>query len=311
MTRLDFGPFVLGGNVFGWTADRDASFRILDEFVARGGRAIDTADNYSDWVPGHVGGESETIIGEWMRSRGNRDQLVLASKVAKALRAPGLAPENIRAEMDGTLERLGTDRIDLYYAHEDDDAVAQEDYLGAFHGLVEAGKALEIGASNFTPERLRSAHAIAASNGLTPFTIAQDEWSLVHRDPELDTVPTLRELGIVELPYLPLASGFLTGKYRPGTTVDSQRAEVAGAYLEVPSNIQLLDALDEVASAHGASITAVSLAWIRQQDVVGAPIASARTPEQLGALFESATLTLSPAELATLAAITAPEPAAA
>jgi aryl-alcohol dehydrogenase-like predicted oxidoreductase len=306
MTNLDFGPVVLGGNVFGWTADRDASFAVLDAFVDGGGRAIDTADVYSEWVAGNSGGDSETIIGEWLASRGRRDDVVIATKVFSLSSRPGLSAANIEAAAEDSLRRLQTDRIDLYFAHRDDAHVPQEEYLGAFDRLVTAGKVREVGASNFTAERLRSAASVAADGGLTPFTVAQDLWSLVARDIEYALVPTLDELGIVEIPYAALAGGFLTGKYRPGTTVDSARAGSASKHLDDPRSLDLLDALDDVAAAHQVSDTAVALAWLRVQATVAAPIASARTAEQVGPLLESAHVELTPQQLELLSETTAP-----
>jgi aryl-alcohol dehydrogenase-like predicted oxidoreductase len=306
MTQLDFGPVVLGGNVFGWTADRDESFRVLDAFVDGGGRSIDTADVYPAWVPGNSGGESEAIIGEWLASRGRRDDVVIATKVFSLATRPGLSPANITAAVEDSLRRLQTDRLDLYYAHRDDADVPQEDYLAAFDALVRAGKVREVGASNFTADRLVSATKIAESEGLTPFTVAQDQWSLVARDIEDDLVPTLRMLEIVEVPWAALASGFLTGKYRPGTDVDSARAGGAAKRLDDPRNVELLSVLDEVADAHRVDVTAVALAWLRQQEVVAAPIASGRNVEQVTTLLESARVTLADDELARLSAVTAP-----
>jgi aryl-alcohol dehydrogenase-like predicted oxidoreductase len=300
MSNLDFGPLVLGGNTFGWTSDKDESFAVLDKFVAAGGRSIDTADAYSAWVPGNSGGESETIIGAWLKSRGHREDVVVATKVFSLPSRPGLSPDNIRAAVDESLGRLQTDYLDLYYAHRDDDSVPQDDYLGAFDELVKAGKVREIGASNFTYARLTSANTIAKDNGLTPFTVAQDKYNLVDRG--LDAVlPDLAAIGVTELPYSALASGFLTGKYRPGITVDSARAGGASTYLEDPKNVTLLGALDLIAASHGVSVTAVALAWLRQQTGIGAPIASARTADQLDGLIESFTLALTLAELDQLA----------
>jgi aryl-alcohol dehydrogenase-like predicted oxidoreductase len=296
MTDLDFGPLVLGGNTFGWTSDRDESFAVLDRFVAAGGRSVDTADAYSAWAPGNSGGESETIIGEWLRRRGRRDDVVIATKVFSLARRPGLSPANIKAAVEDSLRRLNTDHLDLYYAHRDDPAVPQLDYLTAFHDLVKAGKVREVGASNFTFERLESATSIAGEAGLTPFTVAQDKYNLADRELD-DVLPRLAGLGVVELPYSTLASGFLTGKYRPGVTVDSARSGGASGYLSDPANLALLDWLDSVAAAHRVSVTAVALAWVRQRPGIGAPIASARTVEQLDALTESFTLTLTPEEL--------------
>jgi aryl-alcohol dehydrogenase-like predicted oxidoreductase len=307
MTQLDLGPFMLGGNVFGWTADRDASFAVLDAFVDRGGRAIDTADAYSQWVPGNTGGDSERILGEWFASRGRRDDVVVATKVFSLATRPGLSPANIAAAVDDSLQRLQTDRIDLYFAHRDDESVPQEDYLAAFDALVRAGKVREVGASNFTPDRLRSAAEIASDAGLTPVTVAQDGWNLVRRDVEAGLVPTLRELGIVETPYAALASGYLTGKYRGGATVDSPRAAGAQRYADDPRNVAVLDVLGELADAHGVASGAVAIAWLAAQDVVAAPIASARSVEQLGTLFDGAELALSADEVERLSAVTAPQ----
>ena len=300
MASLDFGQVVLGGNTFGWTSDTAESFAVLDAFIEAGGRSIDTADVYSAWVPGNSGGDSERIIGEWLTARGRRDQVVIATKVAMLKARSGLSGANIRAAVDESLARLKTDYIDLYYAHNDDLDVAQEEYVAAFGALVAQGKVREVGASNFTPERLRSAVEIASATSTTAFTVSQDRYNLVERGLESGLAPTLIELGIVELPYSSLASGFLTGKYRPGVTVDSARAGGAGKYLEASANVTLLKTLDDVAAAHGVSVSAVSLAWLRQQSVVAAPIASARTIEQLRSLVESFTLTLTDDELARL-----------
>lgn len=300
MTSIDFGSLVLGGNTFGWTADRAESFAVLDAFVAAGGRAIDTADVYSAWVPGHVGGESETIIGEWMASRGNRDGLVIGTKVFQLASRPGLSSANIHAAIDDSLTRLRTDHVDVYYAHRDDPDVPQEEYVAAFHDLVVAGKVREVGVSEFTPDRIRSAVAVAKRNGLTPITVSQDQYSLVHREPEDEKLGVLAELGIVEVPFWVLAAGFLTGKYRPDVVVDSQRADGAGAYVNDPVNIALLDRLDAVAARHSVSVAAVAIAWIRQQPGVAAPIASARVIEQLPALLESTSVSLSAEELVEL-----------
>ena len=300
MTNLDFGPLVLGGNTFGWTSDKDESFAVLDRFVAAGGRSIDTADSYSAWVPGHVGGESETIIGEWLASRGHRDDVVIATKVYSLSTRAGLSPANIHAAIDDSLRRLQTDYLDLYYAHRDDETVPQADYLGAFDELVKAGKVREIGASNFRYERLASANTIARDAGQTTFTVAQDKYNLADR--ALDEVlPQLAAIGVTELPYSALASGFRTGKYRTGIEVQSARAGGASKYLDDPKNVTLLGTLDVIATAHGVSVSAVALAWLRQQAGIGAPIASARTTGQLESLIESFALTLTPAQLQQLA----------
>ncbi|MGO1320656.1 MAG: aldo/keto reductase [Galactobacter sp.] len=305
MTNLDFGGFVLGGNVFGWTADQDTSFRILDAFVDQGGRAIDTADSYSVWVPGNSGGESETIIGNWLASRGRRDDITLATKVAMDPNRLGLSPANIKTTVEESLRRLQTDHLDLYYAHRDDQDVPQEDYLAAFDSLVREGKVRELGASAFSGERLRSAVTLAQANGLTPFTVSQDKYNLVERGAEDEALPVINDLRLVEVPYVSLASGFLTGKYRPGATVSSPRAGGAAAYLEDERTVALLTVLDDVASAHSVSVTAVSLAWLRSRAGVTAPLASARTPEQLGSLFESVSVVLTDQDIAALDAASA------
>jgi aryl-alcohol dehydrogenase-like predicted oxidoreductase len=300
MSNLDFGPLVLGGNTFGWTSDKAQSFAVLDKFVDAGGTSIDTADSYSAWVPGNSGGESETIIGEWLASRGHRDRIVLATKVFSMPTHPGLSAANIRAEVEESLRRLKTDYLDLYYAHRDDESVPQTEYMAAFDGLVKAGKVREIGASNFTYERITSANSIAKESGLTPFSVAQDHYNLVDRGLD-EVLPKLSGIGITELPYAALASGFLTGKYRPGVAVESARAGGASKYLNDPKNVTLLSTLDVIAASHGVSVTAVALAWLRQQTGVGAPIASARTIEQLDQLIESFTLGLTLDELDKLA----------
>jgi aryl-alcohol dehydrogenase-like predicted oxidoreductase len=300
MSNLDFGPLVLGGNTFGWTSDKDESFAVLDKFVAAGGRSIDTADSYSAWVPGNSGGDSEAIIGEWLKSRGHRDDVVIATKVSSLATRPGLSPANIHAAVEDSLTRLQTDYIDLYYAHRDDETVHQVDYVTAFDDLVKAGKVREVGASNFTYERLTSARTIAKESGLTLFTVAQDKYSLVERGLD-EVLPMLSQIGVTELPYYSLASGFLTGKYRPGIEVVSARAGGAAKYLDDPKNVTLLSTLDVIAASHGVSVTAVALAWLRQQTGIGAPIASARTAEQLDSLVESFTLGLTLDELDQLA----------
>ena len=291
MTSLTFGPLILGGNVFGWTVSRDDAFALLDAFVDKGGRAIDTADVYPRWAPGCSGGESEEIIGAWLAARKQRDRVIIATKVAKWPSQPGLSPRNIAAAIEGSLRRLQTDYVDVYFAHEDDPAVDQADSMAAFDALVKAGKVRTLGASNFTPARLASALEVSRARGLAAFEVSQDHWNLVERRIERDLVPLLERERIVETPFYSLASGFLTGKYRPGAAVDSPRAPGASKYLADPANVQLLDDLDAIARAHGASVIAVALAWLRAQRCVGAPIASACTIEQLDPLLEQVALT--------------------
>jgi len=303
MTKLDFGTFVLGGNVFGWTVERAEGFRILDAFVDRGGRMIDTADAYP---PGGVGGGSETMIGEWLASRGQRDRVAIATKVAKWSQQRGLSAANIASAIEGSLRRLRTDHVDLYYAHEDDASVEQSEYVAAFDRLIREGKVHAVGASNFTPERLQSALELARAHGLRGFAVSQDHWNLVERKIKRTLVPVIEREGLQKLPYFSLASGFLTGKYRPGRSADSARASRASKYLEDPRNVKLLASLDELAAHHQTSVATIALAWLKAHAVVGAPIASARTVDQLDSLFEAGTIKLAPSEVAKLSALTTP-----
>lgn len=303
MTSVDFGPLIFGGNVFGWTADADTSFALLDRFTAAGGIAIDTADSYSAWHPGNTGGESEELIGQWLRRRGARDDVVIATKVFSHPERRGLAPDNIRAAIEDSLRRLGTDYVDLYFAHRDDPDVPQAEYLGVFHELVSEGKVRAIGASMFPADRLRSAAAIAHDEGLTPFTVSQDRYSLVERGLEVEILPTLAELGMVEQPFAALAAGFLTGKYRPGSeasTADSPRAGGARKYLEDERNHHLLALLDEISAAHKVGPGSIAIAWLRGRPGTVAPLASVSNLEQLPTLTDSFGLELSDEEVAAL-----------
>lgn len=300
-----FGPVVFGGNVFGWTVEPEAAFRLLDAFADFGGVAIDTADVYPAWVPGRQGGESEQIIGDWLARGGRRERFKIATKVGKWEPQRGLSAANIRTAVEGSLRRLRTDYIDVYYAHEDDQAVPQEEYLRAFDSLVKEGKVRALGASNFSAARLSSALTFSRANGLATFRYCQDRWNLVDRELEAVLLPTLQRENLREFPYYSLASGFLTGKYRPGLAVESARAGGAAAYLKEPRNLQLLSTLDELARAHDVPPAAVALAWLRAQPTVMAPIASARTLEQLRALFQSTDVVLNTDELSRLSSVTA------
>jgi len=296
-TDLDVTRLCLGGNVFGWTADRDTSFAVLDAYVGAGGNFVDTADSYFWRAPGNSGGESETIIGEWMASRANRDAVVVATKVGSWPERKGLSAKNIAEAVDDSLRRLRTDRIDLYYAHRDDPDTAQEETAKAFDALVRAGKVRAIAASNFTAERLRSALEISARDGLASYVALQPHYNLMEREEYENTLaPLVESEGLACMPYYALAKGFLTGKYRPDTPVESRRSEGALAYLDERGRT-VLTMLDEIAAGHRVPVAAVALAWLADQPTVTAPIASARTPEQLAALLPMLDLQLTEDEL--------------
>jgi aryl-alcohol dehydrogenase-like predicted oxidoreductase len=297
-TNLDVFPICLGGNVFGWTADEPQSRAVLDAYAQGGGNFIDTANSY---LVEH--GRSETIIGRWVADRGNRDQIVVATKVGGG-RGPlrNLQARTIESEAHASLERLQTDRIDLYYAHFDDQETPLEESLRAFDALVRSGAVRHIGASNYTAERLTAALAFQREHGLAEFTALQPHYNLVEHDYERTLLPVAEAWDLAVVPYFGLAKGFLTGKYRPGgETVDSERAGRAQAYLD-RGGAAVLEALDEVAAAHATAVAAVALAWLRAQPRVAAPIASARTPEQLEEILPAAALELTPAEIERLSA---------
>jgi aryl-alcohol dehydrogenase (NADP+) len=297
-TDLDVFPLCLGGNVLGWTADEEQSFGVLDDYAAAGGNFIDTADSYSHWVDGHVGGESETIIGRWTASRRNRDRMVVATKVGRLPAKQGLRAETIREAAEDSLRRLQAEHIDLYYAHGDDDlGIPVEETLGAFDELVRAGKVRYVAASNYGAPRLAEALALSQRDGVTPYVALQPHYNLVERDFESELEPLCAEKGLACLPYFALAQGFLTGKYRPdGPTVDGPRAAGASAYLDERGRV-VLEALDSIAAAHDTTVAAVSLAWLASRPTVAAPIASARTRAQLAELLTFVELELTPAEL--------------
>ena len=292
-TDLDVFGLCLGGNVFGWTADEAESNAILDAYVDAGGNLVDTANSY---LVEH--GASETIIGRWLASRGNRDAIVLATKVGGGRGATrNLRPDAIESECQASLERLQTDRIDLYYAHFDDADTPLEDSLRAFDALVRGGKVRHVAASNYSPERLTAAIELQREHGLAEFAVLQPHYNLVERDFERTLLPVAERFDLAVLPYYGLAKGFLTGKYRPGgEDVDSPRAESARAYLE-GGGAAVLEALDDVAAAHDAPVAAVALAWLRAQPRVVAPIASARTTAQLEQILPAASLELAPDEV--------------
>ncbi|MEU1708419.1 aldo/keto reductase [Streptomyces sp. NPDC005706] len=295
---LEVFPLALGGNVFGWTADEKTSFAVLDAYTAAGGNFVDTADSYSAWIEGNEGGESETIIGKWLKARGNRSDVVVATKVSQHPEYQGLTAANIKAAADASLRRLDTDYIDLYYTHFDKPEVPVEEIVGALDELVKAGKVRQIAASNISPERLRASLDFSDREGLARYVALQPHYNLVSRDTYEGPLQDLaaRE-GLAAVPYFALASGFLTGKYRPGTTVDSARAGSAAKHLDSERGQRVLTALDEIAGAHDAPVATVALAWLAAQPTVTAPIASARTVEQLPALLGVAELRLTQDEV--------------
>lgn len=307
---LSVFPLSLGGNVFGWTADRDASFAVLDAFVAGGGNFVDTADAYSAWVPGNRGGESETIIGEWLASR-RPEGIVVATKVSQHPEFRGLSAANVRRAAEASLGRLGVDAIDLYYAHFDDETVPLEETVAAFGELVADGLVRNVAVSNYSAERIREWIEIARSTGVALPVAVQPHYNLVNRNEVEETiVPVATEFGLGLIPYYALASGFLTGKYRSTDTAQQSSPRAAGAAKYATEHgLRIIDALEEIGAAHGATITATALAWLRAQPAVVAPIASARTVDQVPDLLEGGRLSLSEEEIARLASVSAWTPA--
>jgi aryl-alcohol dehydrogenase-like predicted oxidoreductase len=299
---LSIAPLALGGNVFGWTADEKRSFELLDAFVDAGFNLIDTADVYSAWAPGNRGGESETIIGKWLQRSGKRDKVVIATKVAKWAEHPGLSPVNILQAVEGSLQRLQTDHIDLYFAHQDDADVPMAETLGAFARLIEAGKVRSIGASNFNADRFADALDVSKQNHLPRYEALQPEYNLVSRnDYEKDFEPLIRRENIGVISYYGLASGFLSGKYRSAVDLakSSARGGAVKKYLN-PHGLQILAALDAVAAEQGATTAQAALAWLIARPGLTAPIASATSVEQLNELFGAAKLQLTAHQIAAL-----------
>jgi aryl-alcohol dehydrogenase-like predicted oxidoreductase len=299
-------PLALGGNTFGWTSDEEQSFAVLDAFLAAGGRHIDTADVYSAWAPGNDGGVSEEVIGRWLAARGVRDQVVIATKVGSLAARKGLARENVERALEESLERLGTDHVDLYYAHFDDESQSPAELARTFDGLVRAGKVREIGLSNLSPERQRAWIEAARAEGLAVPTAIQVQYSLAHRaDVEQGYGDIARDYDLALLSYFSLAAGLLTGKYRSAEDLSGAARSGQLADYATPDGFALVDSLADVARRHEAEPTAVALAWLRAKGVA-APVASARTPEQLPALIAGARLDLDDADVASLDEASAP-----
>jgi aryl-alcohol dehydrogenase-like predicted oxidoreductase len=284
-------PLVFGGNVFGWTIDRDRSFEILDAFFEAGGRMIDTAEGYSSWVQGNKGGESETIIGEWQESRGVRKEVLIGTKTGMGGPPGALKSENVAKALEGSLERLRTDYVDLYYAHRDDLTTPLDEVVAGYDAAIKAGKARELGASNYTAERLAAVIAEAKRQGVTPFTVLQPQYNLVMRDEyEGDLQDLCVAKGIAVTPFYSLASGFLTGKY-------ASTADWAGSPRAHSLNAA---AMNEIARDTGATRGQIALAWLNSQPGIAAPLASATSLAQLADLVAATSLELSTDQLARL-----------
>ena len=290
-TELSVYPLCLGGNVFGWSADEAQSHDVLDAYTSHGGNFIDTADVYSEWKDGNNGGDSEAIIGSWLKKRGNRSEVVIATKVAKLSTRPGLSAANIKAAVDDSLKRLQSEYIDIYYAHEDDQNTPLVETLGAFDEIVKSGKVRYIAASNYNSARLKEAIEISKANNFVQYIAIQNHYNLLERkDYESDMAPALKELGLSGIPFFALARGFLSGKYRKGATVESVRAGGVANYLN-DAGYALLEKLDVLAKSHNASVSAIAIAWLRAQPTISAPIASARTVAQLNEIVPIVNLT--------------------
>jgi aryl-alcohol dehydrogenase-like predicted oxidoreductase len=296
-TDLVVHPLCLGSNIFGSNADEAQSHAVMDAYSAHAGNFIDTADMYNQWVEGHVGGESESVIGSWMKKRNNRQSMVIATKVSKMDTRPGLSAKNIFSACEESLNRLQTDYIDLYYSHADDETVSLEETLGAYAQLIAQGKVRYIAASNFTPARLRESIKFSEDNNIPAYVAVQDLYNLVDRKTyEGEMSQAVSDLGISNIPFYGIARGFLTGKYRPGVTeVDSKRAAGAREYA-TDKNYGVLTVMDEVAKDHNVSLSAVALAWLRAQPSVSVPIASARTVEQVQEIVQVVELSVEEVE---------------
>ena len=301
-TNLVVHPLCLGGNGFGWTADAEESQQVLDAYAGYGGNFIDTADMYSEWAPGHIGGESETIIGNWMKIRRNRAQMVIASKVCKLSTRAGLSRKNILAACEDSLDRLQTDYIDLYYAHAEDPSTPIEETLHAFNDLIEAGKVRFIASSNFSVGAMQSALDTSFNHKQAAFVGVQNNYNLLFRSEyENGMRETVASNGLAIMPYWGLAGGFLSGKYRRGLVVESKRAGRIAEH-QNERGWKTLEVIDEIAARHKVSVAAVALAWLRAQPTVSTPIASARTVQQLAEIMQQ--VTLAPSEIGALLEVT-------
>ena len=301
-TDLKVHPLCLGGNVFGWSADEEQSMAVLNAYTEYDGNFIDTADMYSEWKDGNTGHDSERILGKWMKQRGNRSEMVISTKVGMLSTRPGLSAASIATAVEDSLRALQTDYIDIYYAHIDDESVSLRETLGAFDALVRSGKVRYIAASKYTGARLAEALEISRSEGLAEYIALQNWYNLLHRDEfEEDAAPVVIAEGISGIPFFGLARGFLSGKYRPGTTVDSVRADGVTDY-QNEHGYKVVAKLEEISKAHGTSISSVALGWLAAQPGVTTPIASARTVDQLKEIINFTALTIE--EIAELSDLT-------
>jgi aryl-alcohol dehydrogenase (NADP+) len=304
-STLAITPLMLGGNVFGWTADEATSFAVLDAFVANGGNSVDTADVYSAWAPGHKGGESEIVIGKWLKRSGKRNSVVIGTKVGMLAPHTGISRASIIAGCEDSLHRLGVETIDLYWLHKDDGKTQPDEYLGALEELVESGKVRAVGASNFAAPRFAEALAESARSGKVRFAAQQPEYNLMKREIEKDLMPLCAREHVSILPYFGLASGFLTGKYR--SAADKSKSPRGGGmdkYLDA-KGFKVLAALDAVAGRQDATCAQVALAWIMAKPAIAAPIASATSVAQVTELMGALRVKLSSADVAELDAASA------
>ncbi|GAA4840996.1 aldo/keto reductase [Garicola koreensis] len=305
-TDLDIFPLNLGGNTFGWTSDEEASFAVLDAFVAAGGNFIDSADLYSVWAEGHQGGESEIVLGNWMAARQNREQVIIATKVGGLPTRPGLSAENVEAALNDSLKRLQTDYVDIYYAHYDDENVSIADQVRTAHSLVESGRVRYLALSNFSPERMREWFDVATAEGLTVPVAIQPQYNLIHRrDYEQGYAPVAEEFDVAVFPFSALAAGVLTGKYRSRADVEGRARQAMAQDQITEEALAVVEQLTSIAQSHDAEPATVALAWLRAKGVT-APIASASSVEQLPALLASTTVELTDDEVTALDRVSQP-----